>query len=79
MPYYIYHIKEGPTALVKNLDLQEEFDSYKDARNFARARRVELGSDTDITVKLVFAATSLEAEERLQEHREKPILMEWEK
>ena len=79
MPYYVYHIKEGPTALVKNLELQEEFDSYKDARNFARTRRGELSAGTDITVKLVFAASSLEAEERLQEHREKPILMEWEK
>jgi len=79
MPYFVYHIKAGPTELLKNLELQEQFDNYKEARNFARSRRVELGADTDIMVKLVFAASSLEAEERLMEHREKPILMEWEK
>lgn len=79
MPYYVYHISPGPTELVKNLELQEQFDSYKHARNFARQRRSELGADTEVNVKLIFAATTLEAEERLLEQREKPILMEWEK
>lgn len=79
MPYYVYHIGQGPTELIKNLELQKEFDSYKKARNFSRSQRAELAAESSITVKLIFAASSLEAEERLHEHREKPILMEWEK
>ena len=79
MPYYVYNITAGPTELLKNLELQEQFDNYKEARNFARSRRAELGAETETLVKLVFAASPLEAEERLMEHREKPILMEWEK
>ncbi len=79
MPYYVFHISQGPTELIKKLDLQKDFESYRDARNFARAQRAELGADSGITVKMVFAASALEAEERLLEHREKPILMEWEK
>lgn len=79
MPYFVYHMSQGPTELIKNLELQKEFDSYKDARNFSRSQRAELNADSGILVKLIFAASSLEAEERLHEHREKPILMEWEK
>jgi len=79
MPYFVYHITSDPTGLVKNLDYQTEFDSFQEAKKFARARRAELGRDTDITVKIMFAGSRLEAEERLMEKREKPIVMEWEK
>jgi len=79
MPYFVYQISPGPTELIKNLELQKEFDSYKGARTFSRSQRAELDADSDIIVKLIFATSPLEAEERLLEHREKPILMEWEK
>ena len=79
MPYYVYNITAGPTELLKNLELQEQFDKYREARNFARSKRAELDAGSEIIVKIVFAASPLEAEERLMEHREKPILMEWEK
>ncbi|WJW76105.1 hypothetical protein QVG61_03155 [Thiohalobacter sp. IOR34] len=79
MPYYVFHITGDPTGLVKNLDFQQSFESYKEARNFARGQRAELGRDTEIIVKVVFAASRLAAEELLMEKREKPILMEWEK
>lgn len=79
MPYFVYNITPGATDLLKTLEFQEQFDSYRDARNFARDRRSELGAGTDVNVKLIFAASPLEAEEKLLEHREKPILMEWEK
>ncbi|MDX5409401.1 MAG: hypothetical protein LPJ94_04155 [Thauera sp.] len=79
MPYFIYKITPGPTAMIKQLELQTQFDSFNDAKNAARAMRAELGADTPITVKVIFAATPLEAEEKLQEHREAPILREWEK
>ncbi|MFP5506285.1 MAG: hypothetical protein ACLGH6_08810 [Gammaproteobacteria bacterium] len=79
MPYFIYKITPGPTAMIKQLELQTQFDSFNDAKNAARAMRAELGTDSPITVKVIFAATPLEAEEKLQEHREAPILREWEK
>lgn len=79
MPYFIYKITSGPTALIKHLELQTEFDVFNDAKAHARSLRAELGTDSPITVKVIFAATPLEAEEKLQESREAPILREWEK
>lgn len=79
MPYFIYKITPGPTAMIKQLELQTQFDSFNEAKNAARAMRAELGADSPVTVKVIFAATPLEAEEKLQEHREAPILREWEK
>jgi hypothetical protein len=79
MPYFIYKITPGPTAMIRQLELQTQFDNFNEAKNAARAMRAELGTGTNITVKVIFAATPLEAEEKLQEHREAPILREWEK
>lgn len=79
MPYFIYKITPGPTALIRNLELQTQFENFNEAKNQARAMRAKLGTDSPVTVKVIFAATPLEAEEKLQEHREAPILREWEK
>ncbi|HSH28534.1 MAG TPA: hypothetical protein VK971_01405 [Thiohalobacter sp.] len=79
MPYYIYDITQDPTGIARNLEYQAEFDSFQEAKKFARNRRAELGRDTDTMVKVMFAPNQLEAEERLLEKREKPIVMEWEK
>lgn len=79
MPYFIYKITPGPTPMIKQLELQTQFDSFNEAKNTARSMRAELGTDTNVIVKVIFAATPLEAEEKLQEHREAPILREWEK
>ncbi|MBU1192551.1 MAG: hypothetical protein KKE76_12655 [Gammaproteobacteria bacterium] len=79
MPYYIYKIVPGPTALVKNLEQVTSYEVFNDAKKHAREMRAELGTDTNIIVKVIFAATPLEAEDKLQEHREAPILREWEK
>lgn len=79
MPYYVYDITQDPTGITRNLDYQTEFDSFQEAKKWARNRRAELGKDSDITVKVMFAPNKLEAEERLMEKREKPIVMEWEK
>lgn len=79
MPYYIYDISQDTTGITRNLEYQTEFDSFQEAKKFARNRRAELGRDTDIMVKVMFAPNQLEAEERLMEKREKPIVMEWEK
>lgn len=79
MPYFVYKITPGPTAMVKQLELLTQYEVFKDAMQHARGLRAELGTNTDVTIKVIFAATPLEAEERLQEHREAPILREWEK
>lgn len=79
MPYYIYRITQGPTALVKQLEKLEEHEVYKDARNRARELRTGLGADDRQNIKVMYAATELEAEEQLMEKREAPILREWEK
>lgn len=79
MPYFIYKITPGPTAMIKHLELQTQFEVFNDAKAHARGLRAELGSESPISVKVIFAATALEAEEKLQESREAPILREWEK
>ena len=78
MPYYVYRITspEG-MELVKNLELLEEFDSFKEAKSCARGLREKL--DGDGIIKVMFAENQLLAEELLMEHREKPVLMEYEK
>ena len=79
MPYYIYKITQGPTQLIKTLEKLEQYDSFKEAKNRARAMRAEMSAADDYIIKVMFADTELEAEEKLQEKREAPILREWEK
>ena len=80
MPYFIYRMttQEG-MSLVKNLELINEFDSFKAAKQFARTKRAELPDGTSEIIKVMFAENQLIAEEQLLEHREKPIMMEHEK
>ena len=80
MPYFIYKMtsQEG-MSLVKNLELMSEFDSFKEAKAFAREKRTELAEGSNEMIKVMFAENQLAAEEQLLEHREKPILMEHEK
>ncbi len=79
MPYYIYKITPGPTSLLKTLDKLEQHESYRDARNRARDMRSALNEGDQQIIKVIFAASELEAEELLMEKREEPILREWEK
>ena len=78
MAYYVFKITQ-PTPIVKNLDFQDAFETFKEAKAYARELRATLPAGTNVTVKMVHAANQLQAEETLQETREKPILMEWEK
>jgi len=78
MPYYVFKITQ-PTPILKNLDLQDVFEEYREARNFARSLRLDLPANSGINFKLIHAASELEAEEQLHERRDKPILREWEK
>ena len=80
MPYFIYKMtsQEG-MSLVKNLELISEFDSFKEAKAFAREKRTALAEGSNEMIKVMFAENQLAAEEQLLEHREKPIVMEHEK
>ena len=78
MAYYVFKITQ-PTPIVKNLDFLTSFESFREAKMFARTQRAELPAGTNITVKMVHAVNQLQAEELLLETREKPVLKEWEK
>lgn len=78
MPYYVFKITQ-PTPIIKNLDFQDVFEHYREARQYARSLREDLPANSVITVKMLHAASQLEAEEQLQEKREKPIVKSWEK
>lgn len=79
MPYYVFRISEGPAAIIKNLDLLDEFEAYREAKDFAKQQRIAQSTDDSSQVKVMFAENRLLAEEQLLETREKPVLREWEK
>ena len=79
MPYYVYLIKPGVTNLVKDLEKVSEFENFKEAKAFVKEKRSGQDGDEPVNYKIIFAENALEAEERLSEHREAPILREWEK
>lgn len=74
MSYFVYRITPGPTELVKNLELLESFDAFREAKVFAREQRTQLPEDTNEIIKVIFAESQLRAEELLLEHREPPLL-----
>ena len=78
MPYYIFQIKPASNAIVKPLNLVTAFEHYREAKAEIRKLRSEQAI-RNIEYKMIFAESELEAESLLQEKREAPILMEWEK
>ena len=79
MPYYVYRIENSEMELLKQLEFVEEFSGFKDAKNFAKSRRMEQAENDQAIYKVIFADNKLHAEEMLMEKREQPILMEHEK
>ena len=79
MPYYVYRITDSAAGLFKQLELLETFVSYRDAKQLTKKIRSEMGGSEAAQIKVMFADNELSAEEQLQEKREKPITMEWEK
>ncbi len=79
MPYYVYRIEEAKLAMLKQLKLISEFESFKEAKKFARDERANQAEDDTAIIKVMFADNQLAAEEMLMEYREKPIVMEHEK
>lgn len=79
MSYYLYKIgNTDGIGLVKNLELVEEFEKFRDAKLKARELRSEMSPDTAFIYKVILADNRLTAEEQLLEKREKPTLMEHE-
>jgi len=80
MPYYVFKMTtpEG-MELVKNLELINEFDSFREAKNFAKTQRAEQDKKDSGLIKVMFADNQLMAEEQLMAYREKPVVMEHEK
>lgn len=77
MPYFVYKIGSGVTALVKSLEPVAKHETYKEAK--ANVKELRASSEAGSEYKVVFAQNNLEAEEMLSEQRDKPILAEWEK
>ena len=78
MPYYLFKISSPDGIdLVKNLQLQEVYDSFREAKKKAKILRQEEKSD-QYHFKLMFAENQLSAEEQLLEKRVKPVLMDYE-
>ncbi len=78
MHYYVFKITE-PTPIVKNCKFLDKFEIFKEAKSYARDLRAELPLNGTVKIKMIHAANQLQAEELLQEKREKTITMEWEK
>lgn len=80
MPYYVFKMTspEG-MKLVKNLELIGDYESFREAKNFAKTQRAELTGDDTTLVKVMYAENQLLAEEQLLAYREKPVVMEHEK
>lgn len=79
MPYFVYKIAPGVSKIVKNLEPLEDFEKFKDAKNFAKEKRQQENAEDGNIYKVIFAENSIDAEEKLQEQREDTILREWEK
>jgi len=79
MPYFIYKITSGSTGAIKDLEYVNIFNEFKQAKKFVREYRATKELNSRISVKMIFAENELEAEQRLREPRNAPILREWEK
>lgn len=79
MPYYLYKVSspEG-LELIKNLELLEVFEAFRDAKSRAKLLRAE-DAESGFSYKVMFAENQLSAEEQLLEKREQPVLMEHER
>ncbi len=76
MPYFVYKIKPALNKLVKNLEKLQDFETYKEAKNFAKDERNKLSDEDKTEYKIIFADNALQAEEQLMEKRDAPIVRE---
>jgi hypothetical protein len=59
MPYYVFKIMPSVGNLVKNLELQESFENYKDAKQLVKQKRMEQDAADESSYKVMFAETQL--------------------
>ncbi len=79
MPYYLYKIsRRDELELVKNLELLDVFEAFRDAKTTAKKFRSQ-ATGNEFNYKVMFAENQLSAEEQLLEKREQPVLMEHER
>lgn len=79
MPYFLFKVSpRDELGLVKQLELLQVFDAFRDAKTEAKKLRAEQ-TDQGHSYKVTFADNQLAAEEQLLEKREKPVLMEHER
>jgi hypothetical protein len=67
MPYFVYKITSFP---IRQLELLQTFDSFKDASVRAKVLRTEMPADANVSIKVMFAETPLHAEDMLSQVRE---------
>jgi len=79
MPYFIFSIEPGPSRIVSKIELLDQCEDFREAKQRVRAKRSALKVGSELSVRMVFARTQMEAEELLSSQREAPILQEWEK
>jgi len=79
MPYFVYKIAPGVSKIVKNIEPLDDFEKFKDAKNYAKEKRQQESAESKNIYKVIFAENSIDAEEKLQEQREESIVREWEK
>jgi len=79
MPYFVYRITDSAAGLVKQPELLGTFENYREAKLLTKETRSKMDGSEAAQIKVMFADNELAAEEQLQEKRDKPIVMEWEK
>jgi hypothetical protein len=79
MPYFVFRLIKGTNGAVREAELKDSFSEYKDAKVFARNLRTELEVKDVKDIKIMFADHEDQAEAKLTENREAPIMREWEK
>jgi hypothetical protein len=79
MPYYIYKKIQNLSPAPNSLQKMSKYDKFIDAKKDVRSMRAKNNEGNEVSYNIVFAENPLQAEEILNQKREKPILMEWEK
>lgn len=77
--YFIFSIAQGTANMVRKLEKLSQHESYKEAKSQVKTLRLAQPSEDNLIYKIIFADSELDAEQKLQEKREAPIIREWEK
>ena len=78
MPYFVFFLNKGTNGIIRDAQLLNQFDDYKQAKQFARNKRAQDDVKQASDIKIMFADNIDHAEHRLLENRDAPVLREWE-